>query len=419
MTSAESAERTEAAAGFWNLFLLVCLPFGFGYFFVFLLRSINAVISGRLVAELDLDPATLGVMTGILFAANALFQIPLGMLLDRYGPRRVQTSLFMIAALGALAFAFAPDALGLTFARALMGIGLAGGLMCSLKIVHITFPRERWPLAAGMVTAVGGLGAIAATEPVEWILGLMDWRDLFLFLAAGVALMGLAIFLIVPEPRGRHGLHSDGLWAQCVGVGRIFASAILWRIAPAVVLMQAVGLTFQTLWTAPWMRAVDSLGQQDIASLLVFIGCGPALGFFVGGWLGQFCARRGVPQAWALLGSGVVNVAAQAVAALGLAPGEAWPWVLLVLSSSSGALAFTTLAGAFPLQLSGRVNTALNLLVFTVTFAMQWGFGLLVQVLAADGDTAGAYRSALGLILVAEFAAWGWFVLSLRRGRLH
>ena len=147
MTSTERAEaKGQAAAGFWNLFLLVCLPFGFGYFFVFLLRSINAVISGRLVDEMGLDPATLGVMTGILFGANALFQIPLGMLLDRYGPRRVQTCLFMVAALGALAFSYAPDALGLIFARALMGIGLAGGLMCSLKIVHITFPRERWPL---------------------------------------------------------------------------------------------------------------------------------------------------------------------------------------------------------------------------------------------------------------------------------
>ncbi len=83
----------------------VFVPFACGYFLSYLYRVINAVIAPDLVAELRLDAAELGFLTSTYFLTFALFQLPLGMLLDRFGPRRTEAALLMFAALGAFVFA--------------------------------------------------------------------------------------------------------------------------------------------------------------------------------------------------------------------------------------------------------------------------------------------------------------------------
>src|SRR3546814_17486954 len=101
------------------------------------------------------------------FLAFAGFQLPLGLLLDRFGPRRVQSALLLSAALGSVLFALADSLVELAVARALIGLGVAGGLMSSFKAITLWFPQERWPPITGCFLAMGGLGASAATAPLE------------------------------------------------------------------------------------------------------------------------------------------------------------------------------------------------------------------------------------------------------------
>ena len=79
---------------------LVFMPFAAGYYFSFMLRNINAVVFPELVAAFALGADALGILTGAYFLAFAAFQLPLGLLLDRFGPRRVNASLLLIAACG-------------------------------------------------------------------------------------------------------------------------------------------------------------------------------------------------------------------------------------------------------------------------------------------------------------------------------
>ncbi|MFB0991074.1 MAG: MFS transporter, partial [Rhodospirillales bacterium] len=90
----------------------VFLPFAFGYFLSYLLRVVNAVIGPDLVDELHFDASELGLLTSAYFLAFALFQLPLGILLDRYGPRRTEASLLIVAACGAFVFALAESLSG-------------------------------------------------------------------------------------------------------------------------------------------------------------------------------------------------------------------------------------------------------------------------------------------------------------------
>ena len=99
----------------------VFVPFALGYFLSYLLRVVNAVIAPDLIAELNLTAADLGLMTSANFLAFTIVQLPVGILLDRYGPRRTDAALLLFAGLGCFIFANATTAGGLIAGRALIG----------------------------------------------------------------------------------------------------------------------------------------------------------------------------------------------------------------------------------------------------------------------------------------------------------
>ena len=211
---------------------MVCLPFGAGYFLSYLYRSINAVIGPPIAVEFGLGAADLGLLTSAYFLGFGLFQLPLGILLDRYGPRRVQCALLLVATAGALLFATASSIAPLTLGRALVGIGFAGGLMASFKAITVWFPRRRWPLVNGLLMGFGGLGTMAATTPVEMALAWgASWRDVFHALAAVTAVVSFLILLAVPAHDSEREGRADSMGEALAGLGLIFRDRLFWRVA--------------------------------------------------------------------------------------------------------------------------------------------------------------------------------------------
>jgi hypothetical protein len=157
------AKLTPAA-----IVLTVLAPFAFGYFLSYLFRAVNAVVGPDLATDIGLSATALGLLTSAYLFAFALFQLPLGVLLDRYGPRRVQTGLFGCAAAGSLLFSIGDDVVTLTVARALIGLGFAGGLMSGFKAVVLWVPEPRRALANASVMSFGALGLLVATVPMQW-----------------------------------------------------------------------------------------------------------------------------------------------------------------------------------------------------------------------------------------------------------
>ncbi|MFZ2326106.1 MAG: MFS transporter, partial [Rhodoferax sp.] len=100
-----------------------------GYFLSYGLRSVNAVIAPELMQELGITAAGLGMLTSAYFLAFGLFQLPLGLLLDRFGPRRVEAALLLVAAAGCALFAVGTSLQALAVARALIGLGVSACLM--------------------------------------------------------------------------------------------------------------------------------------------------------------------------------------------------------------------------------------------------------------------------------------------------
>jgi len=153
---APSSERPPQS---WRLITLVFLPFTAGYYLSYLFRTINALISGRLTSDLALGAADLGLLTSVYFLTLAALQVPIGIWLDRYGPRRVQSVLMLVAAAGAALFGAADGLLTLIFARLLIGFGVAAALMAGLKAIVLSFPKERVAFINGCMVMLGALGA--------------------------------------------------------------------------------------------------------------------------------------------------------------------------------------------------------------------------------------------------------------------
>ena len=174
-------------------------PFAAGYFLTYMLRAVNAVVAPDLVGELGLGAAELGLLTASYLGAFALFQLPLGVLLDRYGPRRVQAALFAVAAAGCALFAIGGNAPTLTLARGMIGLGFAGGLMSAFKANVDWVPAPRRALANASVMSFGALGLLTATTPTEFAVGIIGWRAVFAVLAAVTVVVALVILAVVPE----------------------------------------------------------------------------------------------------------------------------------------------------------------------------------------------------------------------------
>ncbi|MBA4192801.1 MAG: hypothetical protein C0467_32965, partial [Planctomycetaceae bacterium] len=211
--------------------LVVCVlgPFAFGYFLSYAFRTINALLSGALLRELHIGPSELGLLTSVYFLATAVIQLPVGALLDRYGPRRVQGPFLLVAALGSAIFALADGLAALVVGRALIGIGIATALMAGLKAAVLWFPAERIAFANGLVVMMGALGAVAATVPADLLIAEIGWRGLFWALAAFCVLSSVLIVLVVPRTHDRPPALPSG---SSAGLMAIYRDRRFLRLAP-------------------------------------------------------------------------------------------------------------------------------------------------------------------------------------------
>ena len=248
-----------------RLVLLVFLPFASGYFLSYYFRTVNAVLAGRLMADLGLDAAQLGVITAAYFLIAAAAQLPLGFVLDRFGPRRVQAGCLLLAGVGALMFANAQDHVSLFVARGLIGLGVASALLAGLKALAMSCPPQRLGLFNGIFMSLGATGAIAASLPTEALLNWIDWRQLFVALAVATFASAGLIWSFVPKRLSA--IPAKGVAVP--GYLEIIKDRGFWQLAPLSALAVGGAWALQGLWGAPWLRDVARLDQQAIALHLV------------------------------------------------------------------------------------------------------------------------------------------------------
>jgi len=401
----------------FSTFHRVSLPLAFVNFLNQAARTILAVIGPLLALEFGLSASELGFLAAAMFAGYGLAQLPVGLGLDLFGARRVQTVLTLLAASGLLLFAIAPGYEVLILSRLMTGVGVSAGLMAMLKANSQWFRPEQVAGVTGWCLVIGALGGVAVTVPVEFALPVLSWRGVFLVLAALALTVATVIWVRVPDrPPGVTPVPRRSLREEISVFGEVFRHPAFIRFVPGVVLLTVMNFTYQGLWAGPWLRDVAGMGDGARASLLLVYALALTAGAPVMGTLTSIAQHRGLPPLlipWVCTGAMIViqlllMTGPREPAVLGVL------WFLFPFFAAAGPSGYTVITQHFPLAYVGRVSTAINATMLLSVFLVQNAIGAILDLwprTAAGGWNPTGYGWALGLTVGLQAAAAVWALL--------
>ena len=381
-------------------FIFIFLPFACGYFLSYLYRSTNAVLAPYLSNDLNLNAEQLGLITSAYFLTFGLFQLPLGVLLDKFGARKVQSILFLIAATGAILFSLGNDVWSLVTARGLIGLGVSGALMAAFKAFAVWFPKERLPLLIGLFMSAGGMGAIVASTPLEMALQITDWRGVYLFIGIVTIFVGVLIFFIVPEKQENN--YNEKALPVLKVLKHIYTSYAFWRIGPLSGIAGGTGLAILGLWAGPWLSDIGKFNKNEIANILFISTIMMTIGTTSLGIITDYLRKFNISPVGVMGGALFVFIIPLTIITFGIMPKAIWPWVILSITSLAATLAYAGLSQHFPTSYAARASTAINLICFLMAFIAQYAIGFIMQLVEPgkqSGYSIKAYQAGFGLFL--------------------
>jgi MFS family permease len=364
------------------MFFQVTLPLAFGNFVNQAARTVMAIVGPLLAIEYGLSASELGLLAACTFAAYAAAQMPLGVALDRFGARPMQSGLMFVCAIGFVTLALAPGFEWLVVGRLIIGVGISAGLMAIIKGHTDWFEPARVANMTGIAVAIGALGAAMTTAPVQAIIPWLGWRGVFWLLAGLSLAVSLWIILQVPEKPRLPAVRRSTLSEEIAISAQILRSSHFLRYGPAVATLSMVNFAYLGLWAGPWLR--DVAGQDDLtrSGLLFFYTIAMIAGNLVAGNLGSRARAAG-------LGPFVVPVAGTVgmvliQVALMFQPSQfhlvAALWLALAFCGSTAPTGFVALGQMFPREQTARVSTTVNMLTLGLAFLLQAMVGWILDL---------------------------------------
>ena len=365
------------------------------------LRNSVGVIAPDLATELGLSAAEIGTLSSAFFLAFAAVQLPLGMALDRFGPRRCLVVCAGIAIVGAILFASATSPGGLIVARALLGVGASASLVAPLSVYAWRFPPERFATLAGLQVGLGTIGTLIATAPLAFSTAAIGWRGSFLVVAAVTAVIGIVVAVTVRDdgeaaPHGRR----ETLGESAFGLLEVLRTPSIGRVFIMSMVVYSSFALIVGLWGGPYLTHVYGYDLEERGSFLLIPVLAQIIGSLLWGPMDRLAGSHKLPV---LVGAGAT---AAALACLAIAGTVTPPAALVAWFAAFGFLcAFgVVLIGhgkaLFPLHVVGRALTVLNIGSMGGVFLMQIVSGFVIGLFptAPDGAYAlDAYRLVFGL----------------------
>jgi len=368
---------------------------------------VNAVLAPTLAAEFGLSAGGLGLLSSVYFLSFAVCQLPVGVAMDRFGPRRVNAALLLVAAAGGAWFAYAESAAAAIAARAVIGVGVSACLMASLTAFVLWYPPGRLSTMNAIAFSAGALGAMTTTVPLELLLRAWHWRQAFLLIVAATVAVSLVLWLWVPDRSARRG---ESFGHQLQELGKLLRDAAFLRVALFLGASQFASVALQTLWIATWLRDVAGYSPAEVARGLLAVNASMIAGYLVFGRAADSLHRRGRNVLPLLIGGVALSSLCLALVIGGVK--SLLLWCVFVGGGTAVVLAYPILSLRYPKAMAGRANTAINVFGFIGMFSGQWGIGLVLDLwpATARGYAAEGYTWALGMAWAVQLAglAWMW-----------
>ncbi len=398
MTIASSSTRSGLWPGIACLFA--------GYVLSQFYRAFLAVLAPVLKTDLGATPEDLAAASGLWFLIFAAMQVPVGMALDRIGPRRTASSLLMIGALGATLFATAEGPLSIKVAMALIGIGCSPVMMSGYYIFARSFPVAMFGTLAGAMVGIGNLGNIGSALPLSAAVDAIGWRGAVWVLAGVTALIALLIAVLVRDP-ARIVTQEKGSLLD------LLRMRALWPLFAMMALCYAPIAAVRGLWVGPYYAEVFGATADEIGQVTLWMGLAMVLGSFAYGPLERvFGTRKGL----IMVGNVLVLLALIGLWGMPLAGG--WVtlglFVLFGLAGTSFPMVIAHGRAFLPAHLTGRGVTLLNLFGIGAVGVAQFITGRLSASVATPPVEA-PYAAIFGFFAVTLALALAYYATSQDR----
>lgn len=393
---ASASPRLDLRAGIWLVAVLSSAQLVSQF-----LRSAISVIGPNLVSEINISAAGLALLSSSFFLAFAIAQIPVGMLIDRFGPRQTMVWSTMIAVAGCIVFALGRDLNTLVFGRVLMALGCSSFYVAPLAIYSRWFKPKYFSTVVGAQLGLSGLGLLAATSPLAFATATMGWRASFVIVGVLAGLSGLIVLWWVSDdpPGAEAAVHKKENLAESLrGLVGVTRTPSFWPIFMMFVSNYAVLITTLGLWGGPYLAHVYGYDLETRGFILLLLALSTMISVFVWGPADRIFGSYRTPI---LLGAGFSLAFLIWIAVVGkmsFVPLLVW-FTLYGFVTSYTPLLVAESRALFPPGLMGRGLTLFNLATMGGAFIFQFATGAVIEFMAPNETVypLAAYQAAFGL----------------------
>ena len=391
--------------------ITVFFVFAFGYFLSCLLRAITATLSPVLTLEFELMAADLGLLAGGYFLGFASMQIPIGYLLDKFGPKKIVSSFLLIAFIGTVSFALAQNFSGLLVSRILIGVGVSACLMAPLTGYRIWFAENQQQRANSWMLMIASLGFLSSTLPIQLLLPAFGWRWIFGGIAALILISIFLMLAFIPKWDHQKNESLDNQTSKG-SLADVWKNKFFISVIPMGLFNYGGLMAIQTLWAGPWMVRVAGYTPIESATGLFWINITMLISFFLWGYFLPKITNLGFSALKILkLGLPVSFLIMLMIIILGSKAG-AFYITLFILSSIFLSVTQPAVGLSFASHLAGKALTSFNLLIFLGTFIMQWVMGLVIDLVKTFGYTEIiGFKAAFSFFLFLSLISYIFFLI--------
>ena len=392
-----------------NKSILIFSVFAFGFFISNLLRSITATLTPALSTEFNLSAANLGLLAGGYFLGFSLMQIPTGMLLDRFGPKKVIGYLLIIALIGTISFAFAKSFAGLLISRIFIGVGVAACLMGPLTGYRVWFEEKYQQRANSWMLMVANFGFVASTLPVQILLPIIGWRSIFLIIASLILISIILISILIPSWETKRDEDQNN---NLQNLSHIWKNKFFISLVPLAFFNYGGVQAIQTLWAGPWMLNVTGYDAIQSATGLFWINVTMLFSFLIWGYFLPKLSSTGIDSMRIVKFTLPVSYIILFLIVIMGDKAGATMFTLYILSSIVISLTQPAIALNFPTKLAGKSLTSFNVFLFSGTFFVQWIIGLIIDFSRNLGATITmSYQISFSIFLFLCILSYLFFLI--------
>ena len=394
----------------WIIFILATSLFFLSQFY----RTSNAVIASELIRDLSLDTEGLGLMSASFFYAFAITQIPISLLLDKVGPRRLMTFLTLLGILGAVIFSLADSlSLGL-IGRILLGVGMACNLMGTFKLLTEWFEPLIFATLTGLVLAIGTFGNIMATTPLVMLVEQVGWRQSFQLIGAINLVLALTLYIVVRD-RPSDTMHNASSMEPFISFKQAFLNLAMllkdrdyWIISMTSFVRYGTFAAFQALWAGPFLREVMGYSAVKAGNLILLMTTGMIIG---SPFWGAVSDRILKTRKWIIVFC-LVIVGGVALVLMSLPPNAG----LIVIAafffafgffSAAGLLMYPHIKDQMPHEMAGAAMTGVNFFNMMGPAVFLQGLGILMQALYPEASRGPAAFDAAFMVCTLSLLVAG------------